>query len=339
MHMDTVVIGASGYAGGQLLRLIHAHPKLSFKSAIAHSKANTSIVAEHPFLFGKYDQNFEEFSAEKISETDFVFIALPHGESAGLISQLKPGTKIVDLGADFRLKDPSKWAKYYSGNHAGSWTYGLPEIENNAEKISKSIKVANPGCYATAIALAFAPLIKHNLIDQKYMTVVAASGTTGAGKKPAQPLLASEVMSSLSNYKLNGTHQHIPEVEQALSDVSGSAISLSFNPILAPMPRGILANCISILNKPLKVSEVSEIFKKYYENQPFVHVQQDVTLQTSSVIDSNNCNLHISIDENTNQITVVSVIDNLIKGASGQAIQNMNLMCGWDQTLGLVDQK
>jgi N-acetyl-gamma-glutamyl-phosphate reductase len=202
--MDTVVIGASGYAGGQLLRLIHAHPKLKFKSAIAHSKANTPIVGEHPFLIGKYDQNFEEFSPEKIAETDFVFIALPHGESAGLISKLKPGTKIVDLGADFRLKDATKWAKYYSGDYAGNWTYGLPELENNVEKISKSSKVANPGCYATAIALAFAPLIKHDLIDQKFMTVVAASGTTGAGKKPSQSLLASEVMGSLSNYKLNG---------------------------------------------------------------------------------------------------------------------------------------
>ena len=337
--MDTVVIGASGYAGGQLLRLIHAHPKLKFKSAIAHSKANTSIVAEHPFLVGKYDQNFEEFSAEKIAETDFVFIALPHGESAGLISQLKPGTKIVDLGADFRLKDSGKWAKYYSGEHAGSWTYGLPEVENNVENISKSSKVANPGCYATAIALAFAPLIKHDLIDQKYMTVVAASGTTGAGKKPAQSLLASEVMGSLSNYKLNGTHQHIPEIEQALSQISGFELSLSFNPILAPMPRGILANCISVLKKPMKVSEVFKLFSEYYKNQPFVQIQQGTSLQTSSVIDTNNCILQISIDDNTNQITVVSVLDNLIKGASGQAIQNMNLMCGWDQTLGLVDQK
>ena len=337
--MDTVVIGASGYAGGQLLRLIHAHPKLKFKSAIAHSKANTSIVAEHPFLVGKYDQNFEEFSAEKIAETDFVFIALPHGESAGLISQLKPGTKIVDLGADFRLKDSGKWAKYYSGEHAGSWTYGLPEVENNVENISKSSKVANPGCYATAIALAFAPLIKHDLIDQKYMTVVAASGTTGAGKKPAQSLLASEVMGSLSNYKLNGTHQHIPEIEQALSQISGFELSLSFNPILAPMPRGILANCISLLKKPMTISEVSKLFSEYYKNQPFVQIQQGTSLQTSSVIDTNNCALQISIDQKTNQITVVSVLDNLIKGASGQAIQNMNLMCGWDQTLGLVDQK
>jgi N-acetyl-gamma-glutamyl-phosphate reductase len=335
--MDTVVIGASGYAGGQLLRLIHAHPKLKFKSAIAHSKANTPIVAEHPFLVGKYDQNFEEFSAEKIAETDFVFIALPHGESAGLISKLKPGTKIVDLGADFRLKDSGKWAKYYSGDHAGSWTYGLPEVENNVEKISKSSKVANPGCYATAIALAFAPLIKHDLIDQKYMTVVAASGTTGAGKKPAQSLLASEVMGSLSNYKLNGTHQHIPEIEQALSQISGSELSLSFNPILAPMPRGILANCISLLEKPMKISEVSKLYSEYYKNQPFVQIQQGTSLQTSSIMDTNNCILQISIDENTNQITVVSVLDNLIKGASGQAIQNMNLMCGWDQTLGLVD--
>lgn len=337
--MDTVVIGASGYAGGQLLRLIHAHPKLKFKSAIAHSKANTSIVAEHPFLVGKYDQNFEEFSAEKIAETDFVFIALPHGESAGLISQLKPGTKIVDLGADFRLKDSGKWAKYYSGEHAGSWTYGLPEVENNVENISKSSKVANPGCYATAIVLAFAPLIKHDLIDQRYMTVVAASGTTGAGKKPAQSLLASEVMGSLSNYKLNGTHQHIPEIEQALSQISGFELSLSFNPILAPMPRGILANCISLLKKPMTISEVSKLFSEYFKNQPFVQIQQGTSLQTSSVIDTNNCTLQISIDQKTNQITVVSVLDNLIKGASGQAIQNMNLMCGWDQTLGLVDQK
>jgi len=335
--MDTVVMGASGYAGGQLLRLIHAHPKLKFKSAIAHSKANTPIVGEHPFLIGKYDQNFEEFSPDKITETDFVFIALPHGESAGLISKLKPGTKIVDLGADFRLKDSSKWEKYYSGYHAGSWTYGLPELENNIEDISKSSKVANPGCYATAIALAFAPLIKHDLIDQKYMTVVAASGTTGAGKKPAQSLLASEVMGSLSNYKLNGTHQHIPEIEQALSQISGSELSLSFNPILAPMPRGILANCISVLKKPMKISEVSKLFSEYFKNHPFVQIQQGTSLQTSSVIDTNNCTLQISIDENTSQITVVSVLDNLIKGASGQAIQNMNLMCGWDQTLGLVD--
>jgi N-acetyl-gamma-glutamyl-phosphate reductase len=215
----------------------------------------------------------------------------------------------------------------------------LPEVENNVENISKSSKVANPGCYATAIALAFAPLIKHDLIDQKYMTVVAASGTTGAGKKPAQSLLASEVMGSLSNYKLNGTHQHIPEIEQALSQISGFELSLSFNPILAPMPRGILANCISLLKKPMTISEVSKLFSEYYKNQPFVQIQQGTSLQTSSVIDTNNCTLQISIDQKTNQITVVSVLDNLIKGASGQAIQNMNLMCGWDQTLGLVDQK
>ena len=335
--METVVIGASGYAGGQLLRLIHSHPKLKFKSAIAHSKANTPIVGEHPFLVGKYDQNFEEFSIEKVAENDLVFVALPHGESAGIISKLKPGTKIVDLGADFRLKDSLKWAQYYSGDYAGNWTYGLPELENNVEKISKSSKVANPGCYATAIALAFAPLIKHDLIDQNFMTVVAASGTTGAGKKPSQSLLASEVMGSLSNYKLNGTHQHIPEIEQALSEINGDNLSISFNPILAPMPRGILANCISILKKPLSANEIAQIYKDYYINQPFVQILQNSNLQTSSVIDSNDCYLQISVDENTNQITIISVIDNLIKGASGQAIQNMNLMCGWDQTLGLVD--
>ena len=335
--METVVIGASGYAGGELLRLIDSHPKLKFKSAIAHSKANTAIALEHPFLIGKYDQNFEEFNAQNIQTTDLVFIALPHGESAGLVSQLKPGTKIVDLGADFRLKDSDQWSKYYTGDYAGSWTYGLPEIEGNKEKISNSDQVANPGCYATAIALAFAPLIKHDVIDLNYLTVVAASGTTGAGKKPQQSILASEVMGSLSNYKLNGSHQHIPEIEQTLSQINNKNVVLSFNPILAPMPRGILANCISKIKIGISENEIIDIFNRYYKGQPFVQVNQDANLQTSSVLNTNNCLLQISVDENTNQITVVSVIDNLIKGASGQAIQNANLMSGWDQTLGLVD--
>ena len=335
--METVVIGASGYAGGELLRLIDSHPKLNFKSAIAHSKANTAIALEHPFLIGKYDQNFEEFNAQNIETTDLVFIALPHGESAGLVSQLKPGTKIVDLGADFRLKDSDQWSKYYTGEYAGSWTYGLPEIEGNKEKISNSDQVANPGCYATAIALAFAPLIKHDVIDLNYLTVVAASGTTGAGKKPQQSILASEVMGSLSNYKLNGSHQHIPEIEQTLSQINNKKVVLSFNPILAPMPRGILANCISKIKIGISKNEIIDIFNRYYKGQPFVQVNQYANLQTSSVLNTNNCLLQISVDENTNQITVVSVIDNLIKGASGQAIQNANLMCGWDQTTGLVD--
>lgn len=337
--MESVVIGASGYAGGELLRLIDSHPKLKFKSAIAHSKANTAIALEHPFLIGKYDQNFEEFNAQNIKTTDLVFIALPHGESAGLVSQLKPGTKIVDLGADFRLKDSDQWSKYYTGDYAGSWTYGLPEIEGNKEKISNSDQVANPGCYATAIALAFAPLIKHDVIDLNYLTVVAASGTTGAGKKPQQSILASEVMGSLSNYKLNGSHQHIPEIEQTLSQINNKNVVLSFNPILAPMPRGILANCISKVKIGISKNEIVDIFNRYYKGQPFVQVNQDANLQTSSVLNTNNCLLQISVDENTNQITVVSVIDNLIKGASGQAIQNANLMCGWDQTMGLVDKK
>lgn len=335
--MDIVVIGASGYAGGELLLLIHAHPKLKLKSAIAHSKANTAITLEHPFLIGKYEQDFQEFDVAKIAETDFVFLALPHGESAGLVAQLNPNTKIVDLGADFRLKDSKQWTKYYGGEFAGTWTYGLPEIENNAELISKSKRVANPGCYATAISLAFAPLIKHNLIDLKYMTVVAASGTTGAGKKPVQSLIASEVIGSLANYKMGGTHQHIPEIEQSLNSISNMDIKLSFNPILAPMPRGILANCISVLKAKNSINEISEMFNDYYKDSAFVKIVQNQNLQTSTVLNSNSCLLQVTTDEETNQITIVSVIDNLIKGASGQAIQNMNLMCGFEQTLGLVD--
>ena len=337
--MNVGVIGASGYAGGELLRLLSNHPNFQISYISAGTNAGEPVTAIHPHLSNFEGSKFESTDLSRINTCDLVFIALPHGESGKLISQIKEKVKIIDLGADFRLGNKESWQKYYSGDYAGNWTYGLPELENNVEKISKSSKVANPGCYATAIALAFAPLIKHDLIDQKYMTVVAASGTTGAGKKPSQSLLASEVMGSLSNYKLNGTHQHIPEIEQSLADIKGNNLSVSFNPILAPMPRGILANCISILKKPLKVSEVVQIFNDYYSGQTFVKVVQNSNLQTSSVIDTNDCHLQISIDENTKQITVVSVLDNLIKGASGQAIQNMNFMCGWDQTLGLVNQK
>lgn len=333
--MDVIVIGASGYAGGELLRLIHNHPMLKLKSAIAHSKVNTPISHEHPFLVGKIDQNFEEFDPRKIDSNDFVFIALPHGESAGLVAQLSPDTKIVDLGADFRLKDSGKWQKYYGGNYAGTWTYGLPDIENNADLISKSKRVANPGCYATAISIAFAPLIKHKLIDINYLTVVAASGTTGAGKKPQQSLLASEVMGSLSNYKMNGKHQHIPEIEQTLAAIANNEIRLSFNPILAPMPRGILANCISQLVSDVKMDEIINLYQNYYGDQSFIKIIRDNPVSTSSVLGTNKCFVQISIDKNTNQITIISAIDNLIKGASGQAIQNMNIMCGWDQNLGL----
>ena len=335
MSMDIVVIGASGYAGGQLLRLIAQHPKVKLKSAIAHSKANVSIAQEHGFLTGIYDSKFQEFDSQKISKEDFVFMALPHGESAALASQLDAGTKVVDLGADFRLSDSSQWKKYYGGNHAGQWTYGLPEIKPNRELISDSKRVANPGCYATAISLAFAPLITHKLIDLDFLTVVAASGTTGAGKKPTQNLLASEVINSLVNYKTGGVHQHIPEIEQMLNQVSNDKISISFNPILAPMPRGILANCIGKLKKSMNENEINGMFSDHYKNEPFVKIIEENSVSTSSVIETNNCHLQVKIDQNTNQITVISVIDNLIKGASGQAIQNMNLMCGWQENLGL----
>lgn len=334
--MDIVVIGASGYAGGELLRLIHEHPNLNLKSAIAHSKANTPISAEHQFLTGIYNDNFQEFDAKKIDEEDFVFIALPHGESAGLISQINPKTKIVDLGADFRLKQATKWNKYYEGLHAGHWTYGLSEISLNKELITKSIRVANPGCYATAISLAYAPLIDANLIDLNYLTVVAASGTTGAGKKPSQHLLASEVFNSMVNYKVGGSHQHIPEIEQTLGELNNQDISVSFNPILAPMSRGILANCIGKLKKQTSDSDIVDLFNNYYQNKDFVKVIQEYPISTSSVVTTNNCYLQIAIDQNTNQVTVISVLDNLIKGASGQAVQNMNLMSGWQENLGLT---
>jgi N-acetyl-gamma-glutamyl-phosphate reductase len=334
--MDCVVIGASGYSGGQLLSLIHKHPKLNLKAAIAHTKVGSPISREHGFLTGIYDQNFHELDPKLISDTDVVFIALPHGESAGIVKNLDPQTKVIDLGADFRLRDKHKWEKYYDKEYAGNWPYGLPEIKGNRELISKAIRVANPGCYATAITLALSPLIEQDLIDVNFITVVAASGTTGAGKKANQNLLASEVMGSLTNYKMSGSHQHIPEIEQSLSGIKNQEIKINFNPILAPMPRGILANSISVLKKNHSESEITSVFQAYFAESKFVKISTHNEIKTGDVIGSNDVHLKISIDKNTNQITVISVLDNLIKGASGQAIQNLNIMNGDPEDLGFI---
>ena len=332
--MKAIVVGASGYAGGELLRIIHKHPHLELKAAFAKSKAGQPISQEHGFLQGIFDKNFQEIDLSIIKKDDVVFLALPHGESGGLVKEISSEVKIVDLGADFRLQNIQMWDKYYGGQHAGSWTYGLPEIKGIREQVAISNRVANPGCYATAITVSFAPLLAAGLIDLDFLTVVASSGTTGAGKKAVQQLSASEVIGSMSNYKSGGVHQHIPEIQQSLSQISKSEVKLSFNPILAPMTRGIIATSISKLTKDISIDSVNDIYKDYYQREMFINITTN-DLKTSDVINTNNINLQIKIDDNTKQISVNSVIDNLIKGASGQAIQNMNLMCEWEETEGL----
>ncbi len=217
MGLSAAVAGASGYAGGELLRLLDAHPDLSVEVVAAASNAGELVTSVHPHLRQFSGRVFEPTEPDRLAEADVVFLALPHGQSAAIAAQLPDPTLIVDLGADFRLRDPAQWVTYYGGSHAGAWTYGLPELAGARSLIAGSRRIASPGCYATAITLALAPLYAAGLAEPADVVVVAASGTTGAGRGMKQHLMASDVMGSLSPYKVGGSHQHTPEIEQALS--------------------------------------------------------------------------------------------------------------------------
>jgi len=331
--MKTAVVGASGYAGGELLRLLSNHPKFKLSYIAAGSNAGEPITNLHPQLTNFTGRNFEETEIAKINNSDLVFIALPHGESAKLISQIDPKVKIVDLGADFRLVDGKKWEKYYGGKHAGSWVYALPELVDH-KLISSANKVANPGCYATAIALSIAPAL--SLINAEDIVVVAASGTTGAGRSAKVNLLGSEVMNNLSSYKFGGIHQHTPEIEQILSSISKASVKISFTPVLAPMPRGILATVTAKLTQQSSAEKIREIYQTFYSGSKFVRLLPVGSMpMTSAVLGTNNAQIQIAVDEHVNRLVISSVIDNLGKGAAGQAIQNANLMCDLAEDAGL----
>ncbi|GAA2657831.1 N-acetyl-gamma-glutamyl-phosphate reductase [Paractinoplanes durhamensis] len=326
MGIRVAVAGASGYAGGELLRLLAGHPEFDLVAATAHSQAGTHVTAVHPQLAG-LDLTLGVTDAAGLSDADLVFLALPHGQSAAVAAQLPPEVKIVDLGADFRLKDGALWGKYYGGEHAGTWTYGLPELPGQRELIKGSTRVANTGCYAATITLALAPLIASGLADPADVVVVASSGTSGAGRSAKVNLLASEVMGDLSPYKV-GAHQHVPEIKQATG-----ATALSMTPVLAPMPRGILA---TVTARFAGDGDPRQVLLDAYAEEPFLHVlpagQWPHTAATSG---SNSCHLQATVDVDSGRIIVVSALDNLGKGASGQAVQCANLMFGLPETMGL----
>lgn len=331
--MKIGIIGASGYAGGELLRLLAKHPHFQTTYMSAGVNSGELITSVHPHLTQYEDQKFENTSPIKINQCDLVFIALPHGESAKLIAQVDSSVKIIDLGADFRLSDPNKWAKYYAGEYAGKWHYGLPELVG-LDSYKGVTRIANPGCYATAISLAIAPAIKY--IDHSDIVVVAASGTTGAGRSAKINLLGSEVMGSLTSYKFGGVHQHTPEVEECLSNIAAQKVKISFTPILAPMPRGILATVTSKLNGQTNIADLRDKFEKFYENSKFVKLLPAGSMPvTSSVFGSNSAHIQIAVDSHTNRLIVSCAIDNLGKGAAGQAIQNANIICSFPDNLGL----
>jgi N-acetyl-gamma-glutamyl-phosphate reductase len=334
--MKTAVIGASGYAGGELLRLLATHPVFEVTVVSAYSNAGEQVTSVHPQLQSYAGRVFVTADSIDFSTIDLVFLALPHGESAALIAKIPAAVKIVDLGADYRLEDPVQWEKYYGGKHAGSWVYGLPELAaGQREAIKKESKVANPGCYATSISLGIAPAL--SVIDCSDIVVVAASGTTGAGRSAKINLIGSEVMNSLTSYKFGGVHQHTPEIEQALSAVAQKEARVSFTPILAPMPRGILSTITAKLVKPISSEQAHNLFSKHYAQEFFVDLlPQGQMPKTSAVTGSNKVQIQVAVDEHTNRLVVSVAIDNLGKGAAGQAIQNANLICGLSELSGLA---
>ena len=326
MGIRVAVAGASGYAGGELLRLLAGHPEFELITATAHSQAGQPVAAVHPHLAG-LDLVFATTEPATLADADLVFLALPHGQSAALAAALPDSVKVVDLGADHRLRDAAAWSRYYGGEHAGTWTYGLPELPGQRAEIAAATRVASTGCYAVATTLALAPLIAAGAVRPDDVVVVAASGTSGAGRAAKAHLLGSEVMGDLTPYKV-GAHQHVPEIKQATG-----ATGLSFTPVLAPMPRGILATVTAV---PTGDADPRAVLTAAYADEPFVHVlPEGAWPHTAATAGSNSCHLQATVDVDSGRVIVVSAIDNLGKGAAGQAVQNANLMVGLPETTGL----
>lgn len=325
------IVGASGYAGGELLRLVQAHPDLNLAAITAHGNAGQRVGAVHPNLRSAAELTFAETTPQAVADAELVFLALPHGASGDFAAQLDPAQKVVDLGSDHRLVDAALYAQYYGGTHHAPWTYGLPELPGQRSLIAASSRVANTGCHAVAAILAIAPLLAAGTAEAEDIVVVSMSGTSGAGKAATVQLLGSEVMGDLTAYKV-GTHRHTPEILQATG-----AGSISLTPILVPMPRGILATVTLRAVHPVSAEDVRAVLAAAYLDEAFVHVlpagQQP---RTGATAGSNAAHLQAEIDASSGRIIVTCAIDNLGKGASAQAIQNANLMLGLAEAAGLT---
>jgi N-acetyl-gamma-glutamyl-phosphate reductase len=346
MGARVAVAGASGYAGGELLRLLAGHPDLELAAVTADSSAGKTVGELHPHLAGLAGLSgltLEPHGPEVLSECDLLFLALPAGQSAVIAGQIPGGVKIVDLGPDFRLADARAWARHYSGPHPGRWVTGTPELPGARAQIQASSRVAAPGCYATAAILALAPLMAAGVAGPGDVVIVAASGTSGAGRSPRTDLLASEVLGSVSAYQVAGAHRHTPEIEQALAEAAGpagpgSVVRVSFTPVIAPMPRGILATCTARLADPgTTTAELRETLAAAYDGEPCVTLLPEGRWPaTASVAGSNGVQLQVAADPAAGRAVVVAAIDNLGKGAAGQAIQDANLMLALLEPAGLT---
>jgi N-acetyl-gamma-glutamyl-phosphate reductase len=335
MTVNIAVAGASGYAGGELLRLLLTHPEVEIGTLTAASSAGTKLGVHQPHLVPLADRVLAETTPETLAGHDVVFLALPHGHSAEIAAQLGPDVLVVDLGADHRLADAADWQRWYGGDHAGQWPYGLPELPGAREKLAGTKRIAVPGCFPTGGSLALAPAFAAGLIEPD-VTIVAVTGTSGAGKSLKPNLLGSEVMGSASAYGVGGAHRHTPEFAQNLSAVAGEKVTVSFTPVLAPMPRGILTTASAPLKGDVDEAAVRAAYEKAYDAEPFVQLlPAGAWPATASTLGSNNTQLQVAVDTGARRLVVVAAIDNLTKGTAGGAVQSMNLALGLPETTGL----
>jgi N-acetyl-gamma-glutamyl-phosphate reductase len=339
MHMSkatVAVAGASGYAGGELLRLLLGHPGVEIGALTGGANAGETLGVLQPHLVPLAERVLEPTTPETLAGHDVVFLALPHGTSAAVADAVGDGTVVIDCGADFRLSDPEAWHRFYGPDHAGTWPYGLPELPGARETLGGARRVAVPGCYPTVSSLAMVPALAAALVEPD-VVVVAASGTSGAGKAAKPHLLGSEVMGNVSAYGVGGVHRHTPEIEQNLGAAAGGPVSVSFTPVLVPMSRGILATCSAPARPGVTADDARAAYVKAYADEPFVHVlPAGQWPQTQAVLGSNAVHLQVTVDERAGRLVAVGAVDNLTKGTAGAALQCMNLALGLDETTGLT---
>lgn len=340
MTISVAVSGASGYVGGEVLRVFSEHPDVEFGALAAHSSAGDRLGVHQPHLRTLADREIAATSAENLAGHDVVVLALPHGASGEIAAQLPPETLVIDCGADHRLASSEAWAEYYGGEHSGTWPYGMPELMtasgHQRENLSGVKRVAVPGCNVTAVTLGLQPGVKAGVIDPTDIVTVLANGYSGAGKKLATNLLASEGLGAASAYGVGGVHRHIPEIVQNLGVAGADDVKISFTPTLVPMARGILATITAPLAAGVSADEVRAAWETAYADEPFVHLLPEGQWPTTAAtLGANTCLVQVTVDEKAGRVVVISAIDNLVKGTAGQALQSMNIALGVPETTGL----
>lgn len=344
MQIRVSIIGASGYTGIELIRVLLNHPRVHLSHLVSPSNAGHEVAEIYPHLQNIIYDHFDELDIQKLGEdSDIVFLALPHGESAKLLPELLDNhCRIIDLSADLRLNDGEEYAKWYGGEAPAASllsqaVYGLPEVYPH-DAIAQAAIIANPGCYPTASILGLAPLLANALvdIDNTPLIIDAKSGVSGAGRGLSLTTHFCEVSNNFSAYQAGGIHRHIPEIEQELSKLAQQKVQIQFTPHLIPVPRGLMVTAYCRLNDSYSLHEIEQLYQEYYFGKSFVRIMpQSAKAGIKPVLGSNYCNIHLYLDSRNNYLTIVSCIDNLIKGASGQAIQNMNLIAGLNEYCGL----